>query len=136
MSGIGKGSGGGGDENVEWDLDQSSVEPALDPVEEFVKIQRGLRRLSLASDRSGEILQAVATPLDEMQQTILNQDRPQQAALVLEEAQLLNLLDQLDRLASIPDLPPVAAAVVQEAKAALLGRAPWRPVHLPRSAPG
>src|SRR5260370_1375671 len=67
-------------ENVESDLDQSSldqpsVEPALDPAEEFVKIQRGLRRLSLASDRSGEILQAVATPFDEIQQTTLNPTR-------------------------------------------------------------
>src|SRR5260370_11331755 len=115
MSGIGKGSGGGGDENVEWDLDQSSVEPALDPVEEFVKIQRGLRRLSLASDRSGEILQAVATRLDEMQPTIPNQDRPQQAALVLDEAPVLNLLAQLDRLANISDLPPEAGPPEQGA---------------------
>jgi hypothetical protein len=102
-------------ENVELDLDQPSVEPALDPAEEFVKIQRGLRRLSLASDRSGEILQSVATRLDEVQQTLLNQNRPQQAALVLDEAQLLNLLDQLDRLASIPGLPAGAGPLVQEA---------------------
>jgi len=124
------------DENRESDLDKSSLEPTLDPAEEFVKIQRGLRRLSLASDRSGEILQAVATRLDEVQQTILNQNRPLQAALILDEAQLLNILDQLDRLASIPDLPAVAGPLVQEAKTALLGRARWQPVALTGSAPG
>src|ERR1700675_4352057 len=83
-----------GGENVESDLEQSSLTPSLDPAGEFVKIQRGLRRLSLAPARSGEILQALAIRLDEVQQTLLSQSRPQQAALVLDEAQLLNILDQ------------------------------------------
>ncbi len=111
-------------------------EPALDPAEEFVKIQRGLRRLSLASDRSGEILQAVATRLDEVQQTILNLNRPQQAAITLDEAQLLLILDQLDRLTGIPDLPADAGILVQEAKTSLLARARWRPVALAGAKPG
>jgi len=116
--------------------DGEGAEPALDPAEEFVKIQRGLRRLSLASDRSGEILQAVATRLDEVQQTILNLNRPQQAALALDEAQLLLILDQLDRLASIPDLPAVAGLLAQEAKTSLLVCARWRPVGLAGAKPG
>jgi hypothetical protein len=119
-----------------WRRDGEGTEPALDPAEEFVKIQRGLRRLSLASDRSGEVLQAVATRLDEVQQTILNLSRPQQAALALDEAQLLLILDQLDRLASIPDLPAVAGLLAQEAKTSLLVRARWRPVALAGAKPG
>jgi hypothetical protein len=119
-----------------WRRDGEGNEPALDPAEEFVKIQRGLRRLSLASDRSGEILQAVATRLDEVQQTILNLNRPQQAAIALDEGQLLLILDQLDRLASIPGLPADAGIVVQEAKTSLLARARWRPVALAGAKPG
>jgi len=117
-------------------VDQSSLEPPLDPAEEFVKIQRGLRRLSLASDRSGEILQAVATRLDEVQQSILNQSRSQQPALALDEPQLLHILDQLDRFTGIPDLPAVAPPLVHEIKTVLLARARWRPVALIGAEPG
>jgi hypothetical protein len=123
-------------EGDELTLDQTAREPALDPAEEFVKIQRGLRRLSLASDRSGEILQAVATRLDEVQQSILNLNRPQQAALALDEAQLLHILDQLDRLMSIPDLPAAADLLVRDAKTSLLVSARWRPVARAGAKPG
>jgi hypothetical protein len=120
---------------VNSQLDPSPQQPAVDPAEEFQKIQRGLRRLSLASDRSGDVLQAVAARLDEMQQTLLTQNRPQPAVLTLDEAQLLQLLDQLDRVAGVPDLAAVAGALLQEAKTALLASARWRPVTVPGAAP-
>ena len=107
-----------------------SDESDLDPAEEFQKIQRGLRRLSLASDRSGEILQAVSARLDELQQTFLNLNRPRQVALALEEAELLRILDQLDRAASVPELPPAAHSFVDGAKTALLAGAGWQAIAL------
>jgi hypothetical protein len=69
------------------DLPQAAPEPEIDVPEEFQKVQRGLRRLSLASDRGGELLQAVSTRLDEMQQVLLRISRPQQVALTLDETE-------------------------------------------------
>lgn len=117
------------------DADPAAPEPQTDTAEEFAKIQRGMRRLSLASDRSGELLQAVAGRLDEVKQTLLTLNRPQQAALSLDEPQLLNILDQLDRLTNIPDVPSATGPLVHEIKAALLSRARWLTVALVGNAP-
>jgi molecular chaperone GrpE (heat shock protein) len=106
---------------------QTSAVPELDVAEEFQKLQRGLRRLSLASDRSGEILQAVSARLDEMQQRFLQMGRPQQVAVALEEADLLRVLDQLDRAAGLTELPARACEFVTGAKDTLLRAAGWQP---------
>jgi len=105
-----------------------SPEPELDVAEEFQKLHRGLRRLSLASDRSGEILQAVSARLDEMQQRALQMGRPQRAAVALEETDLLRVLDQLDSAAGLAELPTPALAFVAGAKDALLQGAGWQPI--------
>lgn len=102
--------------------------PDLRAAEEFQKIHRGLRRLSLASDRSGEMLQAVAARVDELHQSLLRMNRQGQVALTLEEAELLRLLDQLDRAAYVPSLPPVAGASIDRVRATLLATAGWQPV--------
>src|SRR6267378_2217505 len=119
----------------ESNLSQSPDEPELDAAEEFLKIQRGLRRLSLASDRSGEILQAVSARLDELQQTLVNISRPRQVALTMEETDLLRLLDQLDRATGVADLPSVARGPIDSAKSALLVSAGWQPVALAGAKP-
>ena len=113
----------------------SSPEPELDVAEEFQKLHRGLRRLSLASDRSGEILQAVSARLDEMQQRALQMSRPQRAAVALEETDLLRVLDQLDSAAGLAELPTPALAFVAGAKDALLLAAGWQPIAITGAKP-
>jgi hypothetical protein len=115
------------------DDESDALDP--DPAEEFLKIQRGMRRLSLASDRSGEILHAVSTRLDEVQQTLLNMNRPQQAALALDEARLLHVLDKIDRLAEVPNLPAAADALLHETKSILLTGARWQPIAVTGAKP-
>jgi molecular chaperone GrpE (heat shock protein) len=107
---------------------ESSAVPELDVAEEFQKLHRGLRRLSLASDRSGEILQAVSARLDEMQQRLLQLGRPQRVAVGLEETDLLRVLDHLDRAAGLAELPAPACELVAGAKDALLQAAGWQPI--------
>jgi molecular chaperone GrpE (heat shock protein) len=119
----------------EPNLPQHSAEPELDAAEEFQKLQRGLRRLSLASDRSTEILQAVSTRLDEMQQTLVKRSRPQDVALALGETELLHILDQLDRAADVVDPPASARALVDGAKSALLAGAGWQPLAITGAKP-
>jgi hypothetical protein len=114
---------------------QSPAELELDAGEEFQKIQRGLRRLSLASDRSGEILQAVSTRLDEIQQTLVKTSRPQRVAIAVEEPELLRLLDQLDRAAGVADLPTAARALIDDAKSSLLCSSGWKAVALAGAKP-
>jgi len=114
---------------------ESSPVPDLDVAEEFQKLHRGLRRLSLASDRSGEILQAVSSRLDEMQQRLLQIGRPQRVAVALEETDLLRALDQLDRAASLAELPPPARELVAGAKDALVQAAGWQPIAVTGAKP-
>jgi|SRR5581483_5762733 len=106
---------------------KSSPEPGPDIADEFQKLHRGLRRLSLASDRSGEILQAVSARLDEMQQRLLQTARPQRGAVALEETDLLRALDQLDRAAGFAELPVPACELVTTVKDALVQAAGWQP---------
>jgi len=107
---------------------ESSPVPELDVTEEFQKLHRGLRRLSLASDRSGEILQAVSARLDEMQQRLLQMGRPQRVAVALEETDLLRVLDQLDQAAGLAELLAPACELVTGAKDTLLQAAGWQPI--------
>jgi molecular chaperone GrpE (heat shock protein) len=116
-------------EPLSEDLESSAI-PELDVGEEFQKLHRGLRRLSLASDRSGEILQAVSGRLDEMQQRLLQIGRPQRVAVALEETDLLRVLDQLDRAADLAELPASACEFVAGAKDALLQAAGWQPIAI------
>jgi hypothetical protein len=117
------------------DLPQAPPAAELDASGEFQKVQRGLRRLSLASDRSGEILQAVSTRLDEMQQILLRMSRPQQVALTMGETELLGVLDQLDRAAGMTDLPALARDLVEGAKSVLLSAAEWQPIAVTGAKP-
>ena len=107
---------------------ESSAIAELDVAEEFQKLHRGLRRLSLASDRGGEILQAVSARLDEMQQRLLQIGRPQRVAVALEETDLLRVLDQLDRAAGLAELAAPACELVAGAKDALVQAAAWQPI--------
>jgi|SRR5271165_4744250 len=116
-----------------WRRCRSDPDPAraaFDPADEFQKIQRSLRRLSLSSDRSGEILQVVSSRIDELQQSLLKLSRPQQVVLGLEEHELLGILDQLDRAAAVPDLPEAARALIDASKSALLSGARWQAIAL------
>jgi len=113
----------------------SPVIPELDIADEFQKLHRGVRRLSLASDRSGEILQAVSSRLDEMQQRLLQMARPQRVAVALEEADLLRVLDQLDRAAELAQQPPPACELVAGAKDTLLQAAGWHSIAVTGAKP-
>ena len=107
--------------------------PPVDVGEEFQKVQRSLRRLSMASDRSAETLENVSTRLDEMQQRLLQMSRPTRAGVTLAEEELLRVVDQIERAASMigtsAALEPMAAA-----RDALLAAAGWQPVAV-RGAP-
>lgn len=101
----------------------------LDLAEEFQKIQRGLRRLSMASDRSGEILQAVSSRLDDLKQTSLRiTPSERQPALAMEEIPLLRLLDRLEHAIQAPDLPDAARSALETVKQELLTAARWQPI--------
>lgn len=98
---------------------------AVDAAEEFAKLQRGLRRLSLASDRSGELIDGVAARLDEIRQTLEQMRRPPQVALSLKESELLQMLDQLHRAAAAGELPAAARAAIEAVQSTLLAGAGW-----------
>lgn len=106
----------------------------VDVGEELQKVQRSLRRLSMASDRSAETLEHVSTRLDVMQQRLLQLSRPASAGVPLAEQELLRVLDQLERAASLlaagAALEPLAAA-----RDALLGAAHWQPVAVTGAPP-
>lgn len=103
--------------------------PEIVAAEEFQKIQRSVRRLSMASDRSGEILQTVSERLNDIQQTLLKMTAPpRQTALALEEAPLLGILDRLDHAARVPELPDAARSAIEGVKQELLAGARWRSV--------
>lgn len=108
--------------------------PPVDVGEEFQKVQRSLRRLSMASDRSAETLQNVSTRMDEMQQRLLQMSRPARAGVPLAEGELLRVLDQLERAASLVGtdaaLEPLAAA-----RDALLAASGWQAVAVTGAPP-
>ncbi len=110
------------------DIPSSPAESELDVAEEFKMLQRGLRRLSLASDRSGEILQAVSTRLDDIQQRLLQMSRPARIGVTLEEADVLHVLDQLDRAEGVAEMSDTARQLMKGAKNALLRAAGWQPI--------
>jgi hypothetical protein len=116
--------------------DNAAAEPPFDPAKEALKIQRWMRRLGLASDRSGEMLHSISARLDEVQQRLVNMNRPQQAALDLDEARLLHILDQLDRLAGFPQLPAAADSLIRDTKSTLLNSARWQPIAVTGARPG
>lgn len=107
----------------------------VDTAEEFQKVHRGLRRLNLASDRNAALLEAVGARVDAIQQALLKTSQPQQSAVALDEAQLLGILDRLDRVAGVPGLPPAAGSWIDDARGVLLERADWAAVALPGAAP-
>ncbi|MDA8348054.1 MAG: hypothetical protein M0038_04495 [Pseudomonadota bacterium] len=93
------------------------------------KIQRGLRRLSIASDRSGEILQAVSGRLDDLRQAFLETaPSARQPALMLDEVELLGLLDRLEHAGEAPDLPDAARSAIEIVRQELLTAARWQPI--------
>lgn len=108
--------------------------PELDLAEEFQKVHRSLRRSSLASDRSAEILQAVSARLDDMQQRLLQISRPTRAGVTLEEADLLRVLDHLDAASSALGSGAVLERIAS-ARSSLLQAAGWRPVAVTGARP-
>lgn len=107
--------------------------PRVDVGEEFQKVQRSLRRLSMASDRSAETLENVSTRLDEMQQRLLQMSRPARAGVTLGEEELLRVVDQIERAASM--LGASAADPIAAARDALLAAAGWQPVAVTGAPP-
>jgi hypothetical protein len=108
--------------------DKDAGEPEWDAAREFQGLQRSLRRLSLTADRNGQMLEAVAVRIDQVQQLLLESGRRAGVALALDETELLGLLDQLHRLAELVELPGPARSLVAGVTDTLLARARWRPV--------
>jgi hypothetical protein len=104
----------------------SAAAPPTDVGEEFQKVQRNLRRMSLGQDRSNELLQTVSTRLDEMQQRLLAMSRPARAGVSLGEEEVLRVLDQLERAASIMEPGAAALEPAAAARDALLAAAGWQ----------
>jgi hypothetical protein len=121
---------------VKQEVDAAPGAPSpTDVGEEFQKVQRSLRRLSMASDRSGELLQNVSTRLDEMQQRLLSMSRPARASVSLGEEEVLRVLDQLERAASIIEHGTAALEPVISACDALLLASGWQRVAVAGARP-
>lgn len=109
--------------------EQATAQAAgLDPAEELQKVQRGLRRLGLASDRSAGMLEVMAGRLDEIQQALREMRRPSDALVALDEADLLRMLDQLDLALGAPELSTSARVAVERTSEDLLAAARWEAV--------
>lgn len=113
---------------------QQPPAPEVDLAEELQKLHRGLRRLSLASDRSSEMLQAVSARLDDIQQRFLQMSRPARVGITLEEATVLRVLDQLDFVSSAME-PGAALERIGSARSTLLQAAGWQPLAVPGARP-
>ncbi|MGH8568899.1 MAG: hypothetical protein ACREXU_13025, partial [Gammaproteobacteria bacterium] len=104
-------------------------------IDEFAKLQRGLRRLSLAHEQHGELLQGVAARLQDLDQNVMGIALRGAREVAIDEATVLRCLDGLDRSLRIPGLPEAAGESLRALHETLCSAAGWRAVAIPGMAP-
>lgn len=104
-------------------------------IEEFAKVQRGLRRLSLAHDQHGEQLQEVAARLQDLDQNVMRLALRGAREITIDEDTWLHCLDRLDRSLRVPGLPEAAGESLRALHEALCSAAGWRAVATVGAAP-
>ena len=97
-------------------------------IEEFAKLQRGLRRLSLAHEQHGEQLQGVAARLQDLDQNVMRLALRGAREVTIDEDTWLRCLDRLDRSLRVPGLPEAAGESLRALHEALCSAAGWRAV--------
>ncbi|MGH8584449.1 MAG: hypothetical protein ACREWG_17100 [Gammaproteobacteria bacterium] len=103
-------------------------EPALDLAGELGKVQRGLRRLSLASDQNNDLLRGLSGRFQDLSQTVLQLSGVRKGAVVLDEGVLLQALDRLEQARAAPALPMATYDLLDSVRASLLVAARWQAV--------
>jgi hypothetical protein len=104
-------------------------------VEELAKLQRGLRRLSLAHEQHGEQLQGVAARLQDLDQNVMRLALGGGRQVTIEEDTWLRCLDRLDRSLRVPGLPEAASESLRALHEALCSAAGWRAVAILGASP-
>ena len=104
-------------------------------IEEFAKLQRGLRRLSLAHEQHGEQLQGVAARLQDLDQNVMRLALRGAREVTIDEDTWLRCLDRLDRSLRVPGLPEAAGESLRALHEALCSAAGWRAVAILGAAP-
>ena len=97
-------------------------------IEEFAKLQRGLRRLSLAHEQHGEQLQGVAARLQDLDQNVMRLALRGAREVAIDEDTWLRCLDRLDRSLRLPGLPEAARESLRDLHETLCSAAGWRAV--------
>ncbi len=120
------------------DLFRRHEEPALPPplspaeADEFAKLQRMLRRHALLAEQQTEQLAAIRERLGSVDQNLLNLrargEVEQTSGLSFGEADVLAVLDTLDRALGAQDMGNAAGALVEEARESLYDLAQLRPL--------
>jgi len=104
-------------------------------IDEFAKLQRGLRRLSLADEQHGEQLQGVAARLQDLDQNLMRLALRGAREITIDEDTWLRCLDRLERSLRVPGLPEAAGESLRALHEALCSAAGWRAVAILGAAP-
>jgi hypothetical protein len=107
-------------------IEAKSIEAKI--IDEFAKLQRGLRRLSLAQEQHGEQLQGVAARLQDLDQNVMRLALGGAREVTIDEDTWLRCLDRLDRSLRVPGLPEAAGESLRALHQALCSAAGWRAV--------
>ena len=104
-------------------------------IDELAKLQRGLRRLSLAHQQHGEQLQGVAARLQDLDQNVMRLALRGAREVTIDEDTWLDCLDRVDRSLRVPGLPEAAGESLRALHEALCSAAGWRAVAMLGAAP-
>lgn len=118
--------------------EDTATPPGPDPIEariieakiidELAKLQRGLRRLSLAHEQHGEQLQGVAARLQDLDQNVMRLALRGAREVAIDEDTWLRCLDRLEWSLRVPGLPEAAGESLRALHEALCSAAGWRAV--------
>ena len=114
-------------------IDAKIIEAKI--IDEFAKLQRGLRRLSLAHEQHGEQLQGVAARLQDLDQNVMRLAMRGAREVTIDEDTWLRCLDRLDRSLRVPGLPEAAGESLRALHEDLCSAAGWRAVAILGTAP-
>jgi len=114
-------------------IDANVIEAKI--IDELARLQRGLRRLSLAHEQHGEQLQAVAARLQDLDQNVMRLALRGAREVIIDEDTWLHCLDRLDRSLRVPGLPEAVGESLRALHEALCSAAGWRAVAILGAAP-
>jgi hypothetical protein len=108
--------------------------PGVDLAEELTKLQRGLRRISLANDRNTELLGGLGQGFQELNQAVLKLGVTKSEAQ-LSDAQLLDCLDRLDKVLDGSGIADAVRDSLRSVQRILVDAAGWRIVAVVGGSP-